>query len=117
MAWNPKEIMKELQQNMKEVGEVRPEVQAFVEFTGKLMAPRALDLKTKELLCVAIAVYTKCEYCIVTHVYNALKAGATKDEIMEAALVATEFGGGPAVSHCVTLVNETIKEFAHEFKK
>ena len=35
MAWNPKEIMKELQQNMKEVGEVRPEVQAFVEFTGK----------------------------------------------------------------------------------
>ncbi|HQA36393.1 MULTISPECIES: carboxymuconolactone decarboxylase family protein [Acetomicrobium] len=116
MAWNPREIMKELEKNIKEVGKERPEVQAFLEFTGKLMAPSALDLKTKELISVAIAVYIKCKYCIVTHVYNALKAGATEDEIMEAALVAVQFGGGPAISHCVTLVNESIKEFAHEFE-
>ncbi len=108
--------MKELEKNIKEVGKERPEVQAFLEFTGKLMAPSALDLKTKELISVAIAVYIKCKYCIVTHVYNALKAGATEDEIMEAALVAVQFGGGPAISHCVTLVNESIKAFAHEFE-
>jgi len=30
--------------------------------------------------------------------------------------VAVQFGGGPAISHCVTLVNESIKEFAHEFE-
>lgn len=108
--------MKELEKNIKEVGKERPEVQAFLEFTGKLMAPSALDLKTKELISVAIAVYIKCKYCIVTHVYNALKAGATEDEIMEAALVAVQFGGGPAISHCVTLVNESIKKFAHEFE-
>ncbi len=108
--------MKELEKNIKEVGKERPEVQAFLEFTGKLMAPSALDLKTKELISVAIAVYIKCKYCIVTHVYNALKAGATKDEVMEAALVAVEFGGGPAMSYSVTLVSEAIKEFANEFE-
>lgn len=117
MAWNPREIMKELESGVKEIGRVRPEVEAFIEFTGKLMTPRSLDLKTKELICVAVAVYTNCKYCIVTHVYNALKAGATGDEVMEAALVASQFGGGPAVGHSVTLVNEAIKEFAGDFGK
>lgn len=117
MVWDIKEITKEIEENRKEVSKIWPEVQAFTKFTNTLLAPGALDVKTKELLCVAVAVYTRCKYCIVGHVRSALKAGASKEEVMEAALVAVEFGGGPALTHCITLVNESIKLLASELDK
>jgi len=117
MAWDIKGITKEIEENRMEVSKIWPEVQAFAQFTNTLLAPGAVDIKTKELLCVAVAVYTRCKYCIVGHVRNALKAGASEKEIMEAALVAVEFGGGPALTHCITLVYESIKTLTSEVEK
>ena len=57
----------------------------------------ALLAKHKELIALGIAIHTQCEGCIVSHVNDALKAGASHDEIVEAIDTAVYMGGGPCV--------------------
>ncbi len=40
-----------------------------------------LDIKTKELICIAVSAVNGCNYCIAAHRAMALKAGVTDDEI------------------------------------
>ena len=56
----------------------------------------ALDLKTKELEAIAIAIAMRCEGCIVQHAKAYLKAGVTRDELVETIGIAVMMGGGPA---------------------
>lgn len=91
-------------------------VDSFMGLLGSAYEPNVLDLKTKELMSVAIGCYNRCEYCIVYHSYKAFEAGATKEEILEAAMVAVAFGGGPAIAYSVTLLKDCIAEFENEFK-
>lgn len=71
----------------------------------------ALDYQTKELISVAIACYSRCEYCIAYHVHCALKAGIESEKILEAGMVAVLFGGGPAMAYISTVLNDCVKEF------
>jgi AhpD family alkylhydroperoxidase len=57
----------------------------------------ALLAKHKELIALGISIHTKCEGCIVSHVHDSLKVGATHDEIVETINVAIYMGGGPCV--------------------
>jgi len=91
-------------------------VEAFMGLLGASYEPKAMDVKSKELVSVGIACYSRCEYCIVYHVYKAFEAGATKEEIIEAAMVSVAFGGGPSMAYSVTLLNDSITEFENEFK-
>ena len=86
-------------------------VGAFMGLLKGCYAPGALDVKTKELISVAIGCYNRCQYCIVYHTHEALKAGATHAEIIEAAMVAVAFGGGPSMAYSVTVLRETLAEF------
>lgn len=117
MAKNPREMLNDFTNGLQEVQKTNGEmVDAFMNLLGVDYKPGAVDTKTKELISVAIAAYNRCEYCIVFHVYNALKSGATKEEIMEAAMVAVAFGGGPAMAYTVSLLHDSIKEFEKDFK-
>ena len=92
-------------------------VEAFMGLLGSAYEPKALDLKTKELIRrPELAVTYRCEYCIVYHSYKAFEAGATKEEILEAAMVAVAFGGGPSMAYSVTLLKDCIAEFENDFK-
>lgn len=91
-------------------------VKAFMNLLGTNYAEGAVDTKTKELISVAVAIYNRCEYCIVFHVYKALEAGATRAEINESAMVAVAFGGGPSMAYSVTLLKDSIDEFEQDFK-
>lgn len=118
MAKNPRELLNDFMGGLQQVGTTNGEqVNAFMNLLGAAYKPGALDVKTKELISVAIGAYNRCEYCIVFHVYNALKAGATREEIMEAAMVAVAFGGGPSIAYSVTLLKQSIDEFEGDFKK
>lgn len=100
------------------VGETNGEaVGAFMNLLGACYEPKAIDLKTKELMSVAIGIYNRCEYCIVYHSYKALEAGASREEVMEAAMVSVAFGGGPAMAYSVTLLKECVDEFAPDFEE
>lgn len=58
---------------------------------------KALSPKEKELIALGIAITIRCEGCIACHVQDAIKAGATQDEIVETIGVAVLMGGGPSI--------------------
>lgn len=70
-----------------------------------------LDVKTKELVAIGVAVYSRCPYCIALHSFGALEAGASKEEILQASMVASALGGGPAIAYSVTLLKDCIETF------
>ena len=55
----------------------------------------ALDLKTKELIALAIAVSKECDGCIASHARGCARNGATAEEVAEALGVAIAMNGGP----------------------
>jgi AhpD family alkylhydroperoxidase len=55
--------------------------------------------KFRELIAVAVACTTQCPYCIEVHTKAAKRAGATKEEIAETALLAAALRAGGAATH------------------
>jgi AhpD family alkylhydroperoxidase len=49
---------------------------------------KVLDSKTQELVALACSLVAKCDGCVEGHIKKALKAGATKEEISEAIVIA-----------------------------
>ena len=72
---------------------------AFVAFSKSVFKDGALDAKTKQLIAVAAAHVTQCPYCIRGHTKQALQAGATPEQVMEAIWVAAEMRAGAAFAH------------------
>lgn len=80
--------------------ELAPEVgDAFTAFSKSVFKAGALDAKTKQLIAVAVAHVTQCPYCIRGHTKEALRSGATREELMEAIWVAAEMRAGGAYAH------------------
>ncbi len=61
---------------------------AFKKLVSEIMKDGALTAKDKALIALACAVAVKCDHCVKRHQGIALKAGATKAEMLEAAAVA-----------------------------
>lgn len=117
MSKSPRDMLNDFMGGLQEVGKTNGEaVNAFMGLLGAAYTPGAMDVKTKELISVAIGAYNRCEYCIVFHVFKALEAGATRAEIMEAAMVAVAFGGGPSMAYSTTLLKQSIDEFEKDFQ-
>ena len=81
---------------------------APVEFDAYLKFDQAvfreggtIDLKTRQLIAVAVSMSTKCPYCIDTHTREAVRAGATREELVEASWVASAVEAGGAASHAL----------------
>jgi len=55
--------------------------------------------KYRELIALAVACTTQCPYCLDVHTRNAKQAGATREEVTEAAFVAAALRAGAAVTH------------------
>src|SRR5438477_6985515 len=55
--------------------------------------------KYRELIALAVAHTTQCVYCIEVHTKNAKKAGASKEEVVEAVLLAAALRAGGAAAH------------------
>jgi AhpD family alkylhydroperoxidase len=57
-----------------------------------------------------MAIVQRCGDCITLHVHDALRAGATADQVHETVGVAIMMGGGPA-SMYATQVEEALDQF------
>jgi AhpD family alkylhydroperoxidase len=53
------------------------------ESVKEVMAPGALDAKTKEMIYLAVSVTNNCGYCIASHGAAAAKAGMTPEQFGE----------------------------------
>jgi AhpD family alkylhydroperoxidase len=114
--YNVREMLDSFVNGLGALGETNgEEVSAFMGLLGAAYEPKAMDLKSKELISVAIACFSRCEYCIVYHCYKALEAGASREEINEAAMVSVAFGGGPSIAYSVTLLKDSLDEFEKDF--
>ncbi len=67
----------------------------FVELEKKTFKDGSLKKKHKELIAIGISLVNSCESCLEWHIKQALDAGATQDEIIEAIEVGFEMGIGP----------------------
>jgi AhpD family alkylhydroperoxidase len=56
-----------------------------------------LDGKTRELISIAVAVTTRCDGCIASHVEAAIHHGASREELAEALGVAIAMNAGAAL--------------------
>lgn len=113
-----RQILNDFTNGLQGLSEANPQtINAFMGLQDAAFADGALSVKTKELISVAIGVYNRCKYCIVYHVYCAYKAGATREEILEAAMVsAGGFGAGPSMAYSSTYLLDAVNEFENDFK-
>ncbi len=87
-----KNLSLEFQRNIKTY-------EPFLKVAEQAFQDGALRKKTKELMALSIAIVTKCEPCMEWHLDQALRAGATDEEVYETIDVATDMGGGQAIAY------------------
>ena len=66
---------------------------AYSAFRKEVYQNGALSLKTKRLIALAAGFQAGCARCIQGQTKDAVAAGATKDEVLEAVSVAIVMGG------------------------
>jgi AhpD family alkylhydroperoxidase len=101
----------DMNERAKAMAEQIPEVMnALMGLHSEVVKDGALSAKTKELMMVGIAVALRCEYCLWKHVPEAVKLGATREEILEAVSTAIVMAGGPAVAYGSVVVLKILDE-------
>lgn len=70
-----------------------PTMAAYIAFRQAVYKDGALDLKTKRLIALACGLMASCTRCVQGQTRDAINAGASKDEILEAVSVAVVMGG------------------------
>ncbi len=59
----------------------------------------AIPRKYRELIALAVACTTQCQFCIEVHAKNAKEAGCSAEEVAEAPLLAAALRAGGAATH------------------
>jgi AhpD family alkylhydroperoxidase len=100
------EYRKELLGRIGEIGKLSPDTLAgYQTLSGAGQKTGHLDAKTRELIALAIAVTTRCDGCITVHTGEALKHGATREEIAEALGVAIALNAGAALVYSARVMD------------
>ena len=85
-----------LEERLAQVGRELPgPMSGFARLHKKAMENGVLSAKIKEMMALAISVVVGCDGCIAYHVLDAVKAEATRAELMETLGVALLMGGSP----------------------
>lgn len=109
MASNARQYYENNPPAMAAVRSNMPElVKGFASLHQAAMKAGTLSVVEKELIAIAIGLAVRCENCIYAHVSAALRAGATRDQILEAAGVAVLMQGGPTYTY-LPRVNEALE--------
>jgi AhpD family alkylhydroperoxidase len=96
MTTNYVEYHQHLEERLAQLGRELPgPMTGFARLHKKAMEDGALSHKVKEMLALAISIVVGCEGCIAYHVHDAMEAGATRPELLEAVGVGLLMGGGP----------------------
>jgi len=90
----------EIQQLATKLGrEISGTMSGFASLHKGAMAEGTLSTKAKELIALGIAIAVRCGGCIAYHVHDAIRAGASREEVVETIGVAILMGGGPAMMY------------------
>ncbi|MEA5669013.1 carboxymuconolactone decarboxylase family protein [Stenotrophomonas sp. MH1] len=104
LDWNA--YRRELKGRIGELGKLSPDtLKGYLTLSGAGAQTNHLDGKTRELIALAVAVTTRCDGCITTHVDAALKQGASGEEIAEALGVAVALNAGAAMVYSARVLD------------
>ena len=96
LDWNL--YLKQITSAIGQIATVSPDiVRGYRAISDAGQKTGKLDAKTRELISLAVAVTRQCDGCITVHTDAALKAGATKEELVEALGVAIAVNAGAAL--------------------
>jgi AhpD family alkylhydroperoxidase len=96
--------------------EIPGSIKRFSELHRESLQDGVLSRKFKELMALSISITTPCAGCIAYHVHDALRAGASREEILETIGVAVMMAGGPGLVYgCEAL--EALSQFEDRNKK
>ena len=100
------EYRKELLGRIGEVGKLSPDTLRGYQILSSANSKTGhLDAKTRELISLAVAVTTRCDGCITVHTGEALKHGASREEIAEALGVAVAMNAGAALVYSARVMD------------
>lgn len=100
------EYLKELLGRIGEIGKLSPDtLRGYQALSAAGSKTNLLDAKTRELISLAVAVTTRCDGCITVHTGEALKHGATREEIAEALGVAVAMNAGAAMVYSARVLD------------
>jgi len=104
LDWN--DYRRELKGRIGELGKLSPDtLKGYLTLSGAGAQTNHLDGKTRELIALAVAVTTRCDGYITTHVDAALKQGASREEIAEALGVAVALNAGAAMVYSARVLD------------
>ena len=87
------EAAKKLQEGSSEM------MKHYKEWKDSIADEAVFDDKTRELIGLAAAASTQCQYCVHTHGQKALKHGATKEELAQVIQIASQVRTGATMSY------------------
>ncbi len=103
---NWKQYREEIGARVREMREVNPDlVKAYAELHKANAKSNHLDAKTRELIALAVAVSLRCDGCINAHSEAAVKAGASKEEVVDALGVAIMVNAGAAMVYSARTID------------
>ena len=82
-------------------------LQAYGALGAAAAEGNVLDAKTRELIALAVAVTTRCESCIGVHADEAVKAGATEEEVAAALAMSIALNAGAAYTYSLRALEGT----------
>ena len=96
MTTNYIELRNHLEERLTQFGRELPgPMTGFARLHKKAVEDGALSAKVKEMMALAVSIAVGCEGCIAYHTHDAIKAGATRAELLETIGVGVMMGGGP----------------------
>jgi AhpD family alkylhydroperoxidase len=104
LDWN--NYRKQLLGRVGEIAKITPDTtRGYQTLAGAAVKNNRLDAKTVELISLAVAVTTHCDGCIAIHTEQALKQGATREEITDALSVAIAMNAGAALVYSARVLD------------
>ena len=99
MSWKDK--LSDTKSQLRALNKAHPDAtKAFGELGKAVKQDNGpLDFKTKEFVALGIAIATKCDACIVLHIQALIRAGASRDEIVDVLGMTIQMGGGPSMMY------------------
>jgi AhpD family alkylhydroperoxidase len=92
------QVQADLRDSYRALTEAIPEVMSgYGALHDAAFVDGALDIKTKELIALSIAITRECDGCIAAHGRNLARLGATTEEVAEMIGVSITMNGGPGL--------------------
>jgi AhpD family alkylhydroperoxidase len=104
MDWNA--YRDQVAATVREIATANPDlVKAYAGLHHANSKSTHLDARTRELIGLAVAVTLRCDGCINAHTDAAIKAGVTKEEIVDALGVAIMVNAGAAMVYSARTID------------